>query len=81
MSESARPAGHDIACMSEGICPDHHVPFAEYGQMFDYRPHRYRCTQCGPDLIWHATLAFGGSRKVSYGDASRLAWKARGRPG
>jgi hypothetical protein len=65
----------EAACLSEGICPDHLVPFTEYGQMFDWSPHRYRCGECGPDVIWDAALTFSGSHRRERPEAGRLGWK------
>jgi len=63
---------YEDPCIAEGICPDHLVPFAEYGQMFDFRPHRYRCAPCGPEVIWRLG---GNPQRVSRKLGDSLAWK------
>lgn len=68
---SVSASAHEAACLSEGLCPDHLVPSADYGQMFDLPP--LRCARCDPDIVWH-TLTFNGSRRVRCA-ASLLAWK------
>lgn len=66
-------AEHYAACMSEGYCPEHEVPFTDAAPQGEPEP-RFRCAQCGPLVVWWPGRT-GYTHRMQFDYADQLAWK------